>query len=147
MARNLQAAVDTMRTTLTSALLMSAFLAPFVVAAQSDRPAPGTVKEVMTTMTIPASDAIFSAAADPPASADDWVALQRNAAMLGESGQLLMTDAFARDSTTWMEMARDLVSEADTVRTVANARNGTALEESADRIYVACKACHDRYSP
>jgi hypothetical protein len=136
-----------MRTTLTSALIASGFLVPFVLAAQDDRRAPATAKEVMTTMTIPASDAIFSAAAEPPASADDWAALQRNAAILGESGQLLMTDAMARDKTTWMEMARALVRESEAVRKMADARNRSALEEAADRIYVTCKSCHDRYSP
>jgi len=147
MARKLQAAVVTMRTTLTAAVMATVFLGTLVPAAQDNGRAPATVKEVMTTMTIPASDAIFSAAADPPASPDDWAALQRSAAMLGESGRLLMTDAFAKDRTTWMEMARELASEADTVQEAGNARNRTALEESADRIYVTCKACHDRYSP
>ena len=136
-----------MRTTLTSALIASVFLVPFVLAAQDDRRAPATAKEVMTTMTIPASDAIFSAAADPPASADDWAALRRSAAMLGESGQLLMTDAIARDKTAWTEMARALVTEAEAVRNMADDRNRAALEGAADRIYITCKACHDRYSP
>ena len=61
-------------------------------AAQGDAPeAPATVKEVMVTMTIPSSDAIFDAAYEPPNDDEQWVAVRKNAVMLVESGKLLMT--------------------------------------------------------
>ena len=134
-----------MRTTLTSAVIATVLLGAVEPAAQDHGRAPATVKEVMTGMTVPASDAIFDAAADPPASPDDWAAVRNSAVTLAESGRLLMTDAIAKDQTTWMEMARALVREAEAVRRVADTRNRNALGEASDRVYVTCKTCHDRY--
>ena len=93
MARVLQAAILAMRTTLTSAVIATVLLGALEPATQDQGRAPATAKEVMTTMTVPASDAIFNAAANPPASPDDWAAVRSSAVTLAESGRLLMTDA------------------------------------------------------
>lgn len=66
--------------------------------------------------------------------------------MLAESGRLLMTDAPARDKTTWMEMTRDLVKEAEAAVKVADAKDRDALEKAADSVYATCKVCHGRYT-
>ena len=133
-----------MRTTVTTLLLIAvATLASVAFARQNA--GPKTVKDVMTTMTIPASDAIFEAASEPPSGAEGWAALRKSAVTLTESGKLLMTDALARDKATWMEMAGALVKEAEAVVTVADARDRAALEKSGDRVYATCESCHGRY--
>jgi hypothetical protein len=99
----------------------------------------------MTTMTIPASDAIFAAASEPPASAEGWAALRNSAAKLAESGRMLTTAALAKDTTAWREMARNLVSEAEATVRIADAKNREALEKASDSVYATCKPCHDRY--
>jgi hypothetical protein len=135
-----------MRTTTTLAVTaLVATLTAVTFARQAAPRTPTTVKEVMTTMTIPASDAVFDAAAEPPADAAAWAALRKHAATLAESGNLLMTDALARDKTTWMNMARDLVREAEATIRIADAKNREELEKAGDAVYATCKACHTRY--
>jgi hypothetical protein len=136
-----------MQTTITILVItaLAATLTSVAFARQAAPRTPTTVKEVMTTMTIPASDAIFAAAAEPPASAQAWVALRNSASTLAESGRLLMTSALAKDRTTWMEKARDLVNEAEATMRIADAKNREELEKAADSVYTTCKSCHARY--
>ena len=99
----------------------------------------------MTLMTIPASDAIFNGAAEPPATAEGWAVVRTGALMLAESGKLLMADDLARDNGAWMEIAGALVKEAEAAVKIADAKDAKALQEVSDRVYVTCKTCHDRY--
>ena len=135
-----------MRTTATLIVLACATLASAALTSQNTQSPPKTVKEVMTLMTIPASDAIFNAGAEPPATAGGWASVRMGAVTLAESGKLLMTSRLARDRGPWMEMAGALVKEAQAVVKIADAKNTKALEEESDRLYVACKTCHDRYT-
>lgn len=134
-----------MRTTTTTLIVLVSAALASVAARQNTQPTPRTVKEVMTLMTIPASDAVFNGAAEPPATAEGWASVGAGALMLAESGKLLMTGDFARDKGPWIEMASTLVKEAETAVKAADAREVKALEEVSDRLYVTCKACHDRY--
>lgn len=129
--------------------LLAAALATLVsaaVVAQSDtgRP-PQTIKDVMTTMTIPASDAVFAAASEPPEDDRSWAALGRSAEILADSGRLLMKPEFARDAGAWMERAAEMVKEADATRRLVEAKNREGLEAAGDRVYAVCEACHARY--
>lgn len=127
-------------------LAAAALVASASVLAQHDtgRP-PETVKEVMTTMTIPASDAVFTAASEPPQDDGGWAALRDEAQTLADSGRLLMTPKLARDAGTWMERAGEMVKEAEATRRLAEAKNREALEAASDRVYAVCEACHARY--
>jgi hypothetical protein len=121
-------------------------LATGAATAQQDAPAPpATVKGVMVTMTIPASEVIFDAASDPPKDDRQWVAVRKSALMLAESGALLMTGERARDSTTWMEMARALVDQSEATLKATEAKDSGALAQAGDDVYLTCKTCHDRY--
>jgi hypothetical protein len=133
--------------TRTIGVLLSALtLAPAVLGARQDSArGPASVKEVMTSMTIPASDVIFDAAANPPDSDAKWAALREGADMLAESGRLLMTPALARDTPTWMTMARAMVTQAEATLKIADAKARDRLQQAADTLYVTCKTCHDRY--
>ena len=99
----------------------------------------------IATSTIPSSDAIFDAAYEPPNDDEQWVAVRKNAVMLVESGKLLMTSERARDNTTWMEMARELVVQAEATLKAAEARNADALLNVSDPLYLSCETCHERY--
>ena len=105
-----------------------------------------TVKQVMETMTIPASDAVFSAAAEPQRDTKVWQEARKAAVMLAESGDLLMTGGRAKDSTTWLDMSRALVTQAQAALKAIDAKDGDALVQASDSLYGTCKACHDRYT-
>jgi hypothetical protein len=144
LARKLHA-VGRMRTPTTTLVIAAAVTFASVTYARQTAPTPKTVKEVMTTMTIPASDAVFDAAAEPPAGAEAWTALRKSAVTLAESGRLLMRNPLAKDKDTWIDMARDLVREAEATIKVAEAKDRNALEKAGDSVYATCKACHGRY--
>ena len=96
-------------------------------------------------MTVPASDAIFSAASEPPKDEQQWMALLASATTLAESGRLLTTVARAKDDREWVEMARGLVTEAEATMKAIDAHDTDALSQAGDSVYLACKTCHDRY--
>jgi hypothetical protein len=104
-----------------------------------------TVKQVMVNMTIPASEVIFDAAADPPQTAERWEAVRKSAATLAESGQMLQTTGIAKDTGTWIEMAQEMVNQAQATLKAANAKDAGALSAVGDRVYVTCDTCHKRY--
>ena len=106
-----------------------------------------TVAQVMTTMTVPASDAIFAAASEPPKDAAQWVALRASAGTLAESGRLLLKTGPSKDDTEWIEMARALVSEAEVTLKAIDAKDPERLAQAGDDMYLTCKACHDRFDP
>ncbi len=135
-----------MRTTVTTLVIVAAgALGSVAFARQNAGRAPETVKEVMTSMTIPASDAIFDAASEPPTRPVGWAAAGKAAATLAESGRLLMTDALARDKAAWMDMAAALVKEAEATVKAVDGKDRDALEVVGDRIYATCATCHGRY--
>jgi predicted outer membrane protein len=71
-----------MKHPLTALASLVAVLAAGTAAPQEPTKAVPAVKEVMTTMTVPASEAIFSAASEPPKEAAQWVALRASAKAL-----------------------------------------------------------------
>jgi len=104
-----------------------------------------SVKQVMLTMTIPASDAIFSAASDPPKNAQAWLELRTDVQTLVESGNLLMTRGLAKDNAAWMEMTRALVTQAQATLKAIDAKSGDALTQASDDVYATCETCYARY--
>lgn len=127
-------------------LLAVALFAPADARARQDASSsPATVMEVMTSMTIPASDAIFGAASEPPESDAQWAALRKAAETLAASGRLLMTERLARDATTWMEMAQAMVDRAEATLRLAESKTRDGLAQAGDEVYATCEACHARY--
>ena len=126
-------------------VLAATVLASTAAARQDPAPEPATVKDVMVTMTVPASDVIFEAASEPPRTDAQWAALRQATVTLAESGRLLTRPGLARDASTWMELARTLVDAAEATRTIAEAKKGDALERASDAVYATCETCHARY--
>ena len=134
------------RRTWIALIVTAAMLATAAAVARQDaEKAPATVKQVMQTMTEPSSEVIFTAASEPPKDQQQWEAVRKSAVVLAESGRLLMTGGRARDNTTWMEMARALVDQAEATLKAAEAKNSDALSQAGDDAYLTCETCHGRY--
>jgi hypothetical protein len=130
----------------------TAFIAVALVVAAAPAAAPQNankaataVKHVMVTMTVPASDALFAAAYEPPKDARQWVALRASAETLAESGRLLTKADRAKDDAGWREMARALVTQAELTFKAIDAKDADTLAQAGDGLYLTCKTCHDRY--
>ena len=104
-----------------------------------------TVQEVMNDMVVPASSAIFQAVGLPPADADAWAALARDARVLAESGNLLLLGDRVADTDEWTLMARAQVDAAATALDAIGARDVAALGAASEAVLASCTACHARY--
>ena len=96
-------------------------------------------------MTVPASDAIFAAAYEPPKESAQWVALRASAKTLADSGRVLTTADRAKGDAEWTEMARALVTQAESTFKAIDKKDADALSNASDDVYLTCKTCHDRF--
>jgi hypothetical protein len=134
-----------MKHPLTALASLVAVLAAGTATPQEPTKAAPAVKEVMTTMTVLASEAIVSAAFEPPKEAAQWVALRASAKALADSGRGLTTIARAKDDAEWIEMARALVMNAEATFEAIDAKDSDALSNVSNRVYVTGDTCHARF--
>src|SRR5947208_8414523 len=88
----------------------------------------GTMADLMTSMVYPAAnDLLLSIARGGPTSDKEWMAAQRSAVLLGESGNVLMMRGRARDQADWMKDARLLVDAGAAAYRAARAKDLNAL--------------------
>ncbi len=118
-----------------------------------------TVKEVMRHIVNPAAELYWKAAgevdtaegeihrAPKPEDNDRWAAAVNAAAVLQESGNLLMLQGRARDDKQWMKIAQQLADAGALAKTAAEARDEKKTFDAGSALYDACYACHGRYIP
>jgi hypothetical protein len=127
-------------------------LAAVITIAQApapEAPAPvGTVADVMVSMTYPAANEILLAAyRGGPKDEKEWVALQRSAVLLAESGNALTLRGRARDQGEWMKDARILVDVGANAYKAARAKDAGALVTLSEELNASCITCHKQYRP
>jgi hypothetical protein len=104
-----------------------------------------SVGEIMQTMTIPFSNAVFEAGGDAPKDDKAWAAVRGQAVALAEAGNLLMLGSRAKDRAAWMKFSRAQVDAADMAAKAAAAKNADQLSTAADALYETCAGCHKVY--
>jgi len=108
----------------------------------------GTMADLMTSMVYPpANDLLLSIARGGPRDDKEWMALQRSAVLLGESGNVLMMPGRARDQGQWMTDARMLVDAGSAAYRAARAKDLNALTALEAPINASCVSCHKQYRP
>lgn len=108
----------------------------------------GTMGDLMTSMVYPAAnDLLLSIARGGPRDDKEWMAAQRNAVLLGESGNVLMMRGRARDQGEWMKDAKMLVDAGAAAYRAARARDTNALAAVDASINASCVSCHKQYRP
>lgn len=125
----------------------AAWLALVAVAtgqAQDVKPV-GSVMDIMNAMTIPASTAIFDVGREEPATEEAWKALEHQALILAESGNLLMLGERARDKGEWVQRSRDLIDAGIIALEAARKKDAEAVLAAGDTIIEACENCHASY--
>jgi cytochrome c553 len=80
-----------------------------------------------------------------PKTDEEWAAVRNAAAIVAESGNLLMMPSRALDDTDWMEFCQGLVDAAVEAMKAAEAKDKQALFDAGGRIYSVCAACHQQY--
>src|SRR5216684_4768531 len=108
------------------------------------------VKELMAWIVDPSVDVIWDSVGTiyteagtkelAPHTVEEWAAVRNGAAIVAESGNLLMMDGRARDRDKWMTVARGLTDAANRALKAAEAKNADALFTAGEDIYHACTA-------
>ena len=114
-----------------------------------------TTKQLMTWIIDPNAvaiwDSVGSVATEKgteerhPKTDEEWASFRNAAAMLVESGNLLMLDGRAVDQDQWMTTARGMADAAATVLEAAEAKDVEAYFDAGGALYEACTACHSKY--
>jgi hypothetical protein len=113
------------------------------------------VKQIMNGLTVPASDLVFKAVSTvmsagvvkeiAPRTDEDWQRVEDGAAMLVESGNLLMIGKRVDDQGDWIPLTQAFVAASRQALEAARIRKQDALESSFDAIYESCERCHLKY--
>ena len=104
-------------------------------------------RQIMLAVTIPASETVFNAAAEPPTTDDQWVSVERAALTLAESGNLLLIPGRAADGGEWSRFSQMLIDTAAQAYAAAQAKDIDGVSDAGNAIYEACEGCHRKYLP
>jgi hypothetical protein len=80
-----------------------------------------------------------------PRTDEEWATMRNAAAVLIESGNLLMLDKRPVDKEQWMTVARGMADAAAKVLEAAEAKDVEAYFDAGGALYEACVACHSKY--
>lgn len=113
-----------------------------------------SIDEVMESITIPSSQAIFDAVVYvngeltvEPQSEEEWLALRLHALAVAESGNLLMMEERTIDTTDWVQMSLALNDGAMQVVAAVDTQDVEQLLMAGGVMYDACAGCHEKYVP
>lgn len=118
-----------------------------VEAADSATQPVATVRQVMLGLTIPASDLLFQIADNEPQDDTGWENVIATAAMLAESGNLLLTGPRDIGQPEWRELAGQLVERSKEAMDAAGRHDVDAVLEAGNALYETCENCHLKYLP
>ena len=107
----------------------------------------GTMSQLMVNIIYPTSDAIFYVERNVPKNDAEWEALQNQALMLAESGNLLMMPSRARDQENWMKDSKLLVDVGQAAFKAAKAKDLQGILALNQQLNDACVTCHVQYRP
>ena len=96
---------------------------------------------VHTTVTEQGVDEVF------PKNDEEWEAVRFGAAVLIESGNLLMMDGRSVDSDDWRTMSLQLTEAGTAALKAADSRDVEAVFDTGGVVYEACRNCHQKYWP
>jgi hypothetical protein len=122
-------------------------VAALAQAPEAPKPKPiGTMSQLMVDVIFPTSNALFYVR-DGPANEKEWMELQFNAFVLGETANLLMAPERARDNGQWMKDAKLLQDLGIEAYRAAKKKDVKPIQAMNDALYEACQSCHEHYRP
>jgi cytochrome c556 len=107
----------------------------------------GSTSQLMISIIYPASNAIFYIHRGAPKDDKEWAAMQANALMMAEAGNLLMMGNRAKDQDNWIKDAKLLVEVGAAAFKAAQAKDADALDALSEQLNTACVTCHQDYRP
>jgi len=114
-----------------------------------------SMKEIMNGMVTPGSNAVFNAVSTSvtkegivekaPKTEEEWQALANNAAMLVESGNLMLVDGRMKDKGDWVKLTQVFIDASKVALDAARAHNKDGVYMSGEAIDASCDRCHEKY--
>ena len=114
-----------------------------------------TTKQIMNALVSPSSTVVYEAVGTvvdasgvhdfAPKDDQEWAHLAANAAVLAESGNLLLMDGHAVDSGEWAQISRKLIEAADAARKAAENKSTAGVLAAGEAINETCDSCHKTY--
>jgi hypothetical protein len=80
-----------------------------------------------------------------PQNDEEWEAVRHGAAVLVESGNLLMMSPRAKDAGDWIKMSAALSDAATTALRAAEVKDVDGVFKTGGDVYQACTNCHQKY--
>ena len=106
----------------------------------------GTMSDIMVSMVYPAANNILlSVYRGGPQNDKEWLAVQRDAVLLAESGNVLTLRGGAAGQGDWGKDARMLVDVGASAYKAAQAKDTNAFMAVAQPLNAACTTCHKQY--
>ena len=115
-----------------------------------------SVKDLMNWVIDPNSDVLWGSVGTiitaegreelQPITDEQWATLRNAAAVVAESGNLLMMKGRAIEEDEWMKAARAMLDAASLAVQATEAKDKDALFDAGGTLYEACTACHSRYA-
>jgi len=116
-----------------------------------------SVKEVMHYVINPAAETFWKAGGEvdtadgaekrTPISEEQWAATEHAAAVLHESGGVLLAAGRNRDEPEWRKFSQDLAAAGVLALRAAQARDDEKIFEAGSAVYDSCFGCHRKYIP
>ena len=104
-----------------------------------------TTREIHDAMITPSSDALFDGGGEGQKDDAQWLALQNNAIILAESGNLMMMGSRVKDKRGWIRYCQALVDAGSAALKAAKEKDRAALMKAGDQIVLICESCHEPY--
>lgn len=128
-------------------------------AAAAPQPAPfmavTDTKQLMAWVMDPSADVVWGSVGTviteggreefAPRTDEEWTAIRNAAAVVAESGNLLMMPGRAVNQDDWMAKSRALIETATVVIRAAEVKDAETLFTAGSDMYLACSACHAGY--
>ena len=117
----------------------------------------GDSKYFMGHLLDPAADVIWRSAGTvitiegeqdlSPTDDEGWFQVEHSAAVISESGNLLMLPHYRRDDDNWVELSGALGSVGQRLIKAAEVQDKQAIFDLGGELYNICAACHQAYWP
>ena len=102
-----------------------------------------STKQIMAGVQKPAMDSLNAMMkAGGPKDEKDWAQAQQNAALLAETGQLILMGARPKDQDVWVKTGTMLSESASAAAKAAEAKDLDAFKASFGGVAKSCRGCH-----
>jgi len=108
----------------------------------AEEPRVATVADIMNDIQQPAMKRLTTAAKAAPADDKGWEELRSAAAVLNETGFILIQGGRAKDDV-WTKTSADLRAATGLIAKAAEAKDFEAIKAEVPKVTASCKGCHE----